>query len=199
MTTPQFFSASQLAVYAGAIAAAADEFVAATGELTITPAVWDAAGLGPFNNGVTMEGIEELTSLMFQGSHGLEDEARITLARLYDGGPQLQRHAAVARPLLGQRHHHHGGGRGPGGHSPAVLNRPLKKPSHGIQIVIDSPFNVEVNGVQAKALVYLPKARLSVSTIGMDVDPEASAVELTIQQQNHADAAYIDFLFADHT
>ena len=31
MTTPQFFSASQLAVYAGAIAAAADEFAAATG------------------------------------------------------------------------------------------------------------------------------------------------------------------------
>ena len=41
--------------------------------------------------------------------------------------------------------------------------------------MIDSPFNVEVNGVQAAALVYLPKARLSVSTIGMDVDAEASA------------------------
>ena len=65
--------------------------------------------------------------------------------------------------------------------------------------MIDSPFNVEVNGVQAKALIYLPKARLSVATIGMDVDAEASAVELSIQQQNHEAEAYIDFLFADHT
>ena len=52
MTTPQFFSASQLSVYAGDIGATADEFVAATGALVIDPAVWDTAGLGPFNNGV---------------------------------------------------------------------------------------------------------------------------------------------------
>ena len=58
---------------------------------------------------------------------------------------------------------------------------------------------MEVNGAKAKALIYLPKARLGIGTIGMDVDPEASAVELTIQQQNHATPAYIDFLFADHT
>ena len=63
MTTPQFFSASsQLSVYAGDIGATADEFVAATGALVIDAAVWDTGGLGPFNNGVSWEGLEELTS-----------------------------------------------------------------------------------------------------------------------------------------
>ena len=199
MTTPQFFSGSQLSVYAGDIGATADEFVAATGALVIDAAVWDTGGLGPFNNGVTWEGLEELTSLMFQGSHGLEDEARITLQGFMMTIPSFN-----ATPQLLDMCW--GGGiitTAPGAAQVGIyrlsLNRPLKKPSHGIQIVIDSPYNAEVNGLQAKALIYLPKARLSVSTIGMDVDPEASAPELTIQQQNHVAAAYMDILFADHT
>ena len=199
MTTPQFFSASQLAVYAGDIGATADEFVSATGALVIDAAVWDAAGFGPFNNGVSWEGLEEMTSLMFQGSHGLEDEARITLQGFMMTAPNFNATPQLLDMCWGSGITTTAAGAAQVGIHRLSLNRPLKKPSHGIQIVIDSPFNVEVNGVQAKALVYLPKARLSVSAIGMDVDPEASAVELTIQQQNHADAAYIDFLFADHT
>ena len=62
MTTPQLFSGSQLTVYSGDIGATADEFADATGALTITPAVWDAAGLGPFNNGINWEGLQELSA-----------------------------------------------------------------------------------------------------------------------------------------
>ena len=199
MTTPQFFSASQLSVYAGDIGATADEFVAATGALVIDAAVWDTAGLGPFNNGVTWEGLEELTSLMFQGSHGLEDEARITLQGFMMTAPNFNATPQLLDMCWGGGITSTPAGAAQVGIHRLSLNRPLKKPSHGVQIVIDSPFNVEVNGVQAKALVYLPKARLSVATIGMDVDAEASAVELSIQQQNHESEAYIDFLFADHT
>ena len=141
-----------------------------------------------------------MTSLMFQGSHGLEDEARITLQGFMMVAPNFNATPQLLDLCWGSGITTTTPGAAQVGIHRLSLNRPLKKPSHGIQIVIDSPFNIEVNGVQAKALVYLPKARLSVSTIGMDVDPEASAVELTIQQQNHADAAYIDFLFAlDHT
>ena len=79
MVTPQFLSGSQLAVYSADVGATADAFEPATGALVITPATWDTAGLGPFNNGASWEGLEEMAALMFQGSHGLEDESRITL------------------------------------------------------------------------------------------------------------------------
>ena len=80
------------------------------------------------------------------------------------------------------------------------LNRPLKKPSHGVQIVIDSPFNVEVNGVQAKALVYLPKARLSCGyhRHGRGRGGQRGRTQHPAAEPCQSEA-YIDFLFADHT
>ena len=108
---------------------------------------------------------------MFQGSHGLEDEARITLQGFMMTAPNFNAtHSLLDMCWGGGITSTPAGAAQVGIHRLFVLNRPLKKPSHGVQIVIDSPFNVEVNGVQAKALVYLPKARLSVATIGMDVD-----------------------------
>ena len=162
MTTPQFFSASQLSVYAGDIGATADEFVAATGALVIDPgsmgyrwarAVQQRRYLGG-PRGTDVPDVPGLARAGRRGPDhpaGLHDDGARTSTPLRSCSTCAGAAASPPRRL----------GAAQVGIHRLSLNRPLKKPSHGVQILIDSPFNVEVNGVQAKALVYLPKARLS--------------------------------------
>ena len=190
----RLLAGSTISVYAGDVGTAATVITPTSGAIAPITAIWSVVGQGNYNDGVSLEMQDERTPLMFQGSKGRASEYRRTVQGLmatvpvFDVTPQFLDRAfgggitttAAATDQVGVHR--------------LDLDLPLKVPDVAVEIVIQSPFDVD--GSEGwLGLIHLPKASLSVAAINLAIDPEA--VELTIMQMDHASNAFWDTVFAD--
>ena len=195
MTTPQLLSGATIAVYRGDVGETATVITPATGVIAPDAADWDQTGLGPWNNGCTVEMQDERTPLMYQGSRGRASQYRRTVQGFMAVLPNFNMTVDMMDLAWGAGITDTAAGAAQVGIKRVGLDLPLVVPEHGIQLVIDSPYDTD--GTRPyKSLVYLPKASISIAGMNLAVDAPDEGVEMTIMQMDHASAAFWDMVYA---
>ena len=195
-TNARLLSGSIMSVYSGTVAAAVPVITPATGVIVVDMTAYALVGRGKYDDGVTIENMDERTQLRFQGSKGRISEERRTETGLMITVPVFDATPDLATLPWGNPTTVTAAGTAQVGHVRQDFDLPLVVPEQAIVCVIDSPYD-EAGDEGWGAYVYIPKGTFRIGALNLAIDPEATSLE--IRQLDHTTKAHWDAVNANAT